>query len=164
MKIFDLLGRAVFEIRSLIENSAEVRKMVYYDQANALEQAPPTIEDTREHFTVSPVFDITKAPYDKNTLVSISLYSAKNNDDSQLIPGAIRINVLTQSDLWELSNNKIRPLEIANHIVAILNNRKISSSQKLSFLDIELAILDENVNGYTITFFIGEGSGLNEQF
>jgi hypothetical protein len=34
----------------------------------------------------------------------------------------------------------------------------------MSFSNIELAILNENVNGYTISFFLEEGSGLDEQF
>jgi hypothetical protein len=76
----------------------------------------------------------------------------------------VKITVLTRSDLWELTGNKIRPLEISNIIVEQLNNQKISSSHKLLFANIDLAILNENVNGYTISFFLEEGSGLDDQF
>jgi hypothetical protein len=86
------------------------------------------------------------------------------DEEKVLLRGIIKITVLTRSDLWELSGNKIRPLEISNIIIDKLNNQKISASHKLLFSNIELAILNENVNGYTISFFLEEGSGLDEQF
>jgi hypothetical protein len=71
---------------------------------------------------------------------------------------------LTRSALWKINGSKIRPLEIANIIIEKLNHRKITTSHKLLFSNIELAILNENVNGYSVNFHMEEGSGLDEQF
>ena len=164
MAVFDNIQKAIFEIRSLIQASPEVRKMIYYDGANALSQSAPDIQDTKEHFVVSAVFDVTKPPFTKNTIISISLTNGSFEDDLVLLSGVVRINVLTRSTLWELDENKIRPLEIASIIVEALNHKKISASHKLSFSDIDLAVIDQEVNGYTLSFFIEEGVGLDEQF
>lgn len=164
MKIFDNIQKAIFEIRSLIQANPEVRKMVYFDGANALSQAAPTIAEVKDHFTISAVFDVTKPPFTKNTIISIALTNSAYEEDSVLMSGVVRINVLTRSSLWEMENNKIRPLEIANIIVETLNNKKISASHKLFFSDIDLAVVDQEVNGYTLSFFLEEGAGLDEQF
>lgn len=164
MRILDNMQRSLFEVRNLIQNIAEVKKLVYYDGVNALEQATPTLEQVKDHFTLSPIFDVTKAPYDKNTIISIAITKVPYDDEKLLARGTFKINVLTRTQLWELSNNKLRPLEISNFIIEVLNNRKVSSSHKILFSNIDLAILDENVNGYTLTFFLVEGSGLDGQF
>lgn len=164
MKIIDNIQKGIFEIRSLIQADTEVRKLVFYDGADALSEPIPSIEQTKEHFTVSAIFDVTVPPFDKNTLISVTLSRANYDEESVMLRGLVKINILTRSELWELNGNKIRPLEIASLIVSILNNKKISSSHKLSFSNIELAIIDEDVNGYTATFFLEEGSGLDGQF
>ena len=104
-------------------------------------------------------------PFEKNTIVSISLTRGNHDDGiNSYKRNKVCINILTRSPLWELNNNKIRPLEIGNYIIEELNNKKISPSHKLFFSSLELAILDEEVNGYTLTFLMEEGAGLDEQF
>lgn len=164
MKILDNIQKSIFEILSLIQADAEVRKLVYFDTKDALSQVAPTIEESEMHFTVSPVFDVTQSPFDKNTIISVVLQKGNFDEDSVLMRNIIKITVLTRSALWELDSNKIRPLELSNIIASILNNKKTSSSHKLLFSNLDLAVLNENVNGYTLTFFLEEGSGLDEQF
>lgn len=164
MRMLDNLQKAIFEVRSLLLTSTEVKKMVYFDQPDALAQSTPSLEQVKEYFTISPVFDVTKAPFNKNTLISIGMTRATLNSESLITRGVLKINVLTRSELWELSNGKIRPFEIANYIIEKLNNKKLSSSHKVVFNSLELAILSEDVNGYTLSFSLEEGSGLDEQF
>lgn len=158
------IQKAIFEIRSLIQSIPEVRKLVYYDTKNALGEKVPSIADTQEHFTVSAVFDITEPPFDKNTIVSIAYKKGNYDDEKVMMTGMININVLTKSQLWEINENKIRPLEIVNYIVDKLSNIKLSTSHKLFLVGIDLALLSENTNGYTVAFILEEGGGLDEQF
>lgn len=163
-KMFDNLQEAIFEIRHLIQSDSEVRKMLLVDTKNALEAPEPEFSEATDHIVVSAVFDITEPPFDKNTIMTVVLHRATYDSESVVTSGMVKINILTRSELWELKNRKIRPLEIANRIVAILNNKKVSVSHKLYFSSIELAILNDDVNGYSVIFFIEEGSGLDEQF
>jgi len=58
----------------------------------------------------------------------------------------------------------IRPVQIGNLIIDLLDELKVAISNKLSFNMMELAILNENISGYSLTFLMNEGSGLVEQF
>ena len=165
MKIFDNVQAGIFQIRQLIWASDDLKKLVYYDDANALSSTTvPTIAEVTPHIVVAAIFDVTEPPFDKNTIISIVLNRGNYDEEKVLLRGIVKITVLTRSEIWELSGNKIRPLEISNIIIDKLNNQKISSSHKMLFSNIELVILNENVNGYTISFFLEEGSGLDEQF
>jgi hypothetical protein len=165
MKMFERVQEGIFQIRQLIWASEDLRKLVYYDTPTALTSTPvPTIVQVTPHIVVAAIFDVTEPPFDKNTIISIVLNRGNYDEENVLLRGIIKITVLTRSEIWELSNNKIRPLEISNIIIDKLNNQKISPSHKLLFSNIELAILNEDVNGYTISFLLEEGSGLDEQF
>ena len=160
MKYLDLIQKALFEIRSIIKNSSDIRKLVYHDTVDALENNSVSVEDIEDHIVVSPIFDMTKEPFDKSTIISIALNRSSIEEDNALAMSLLKINVLTQSDLWHLNNSLVRPLQISNLIIDLLHNQKLSSSHKMAFINLELAILDENVNGYSLTFQMVEGSGL----
>jgi hypothetical protein len=81
-----------------------------------------------------------------------------------MLHSMLHISVLTRSTLWRLNKNKIRPLEIADLIITAINNKKLTTSHKILFSSLELSILDDNINGYTLAFFMEEGSGLDEKF
>lgn len=163
-KIFDNVQRAIFEIKSAIKSNEDIRKMLFIDSKNALSQTAPSISEVEPHIIVAAVFDITEPPFDKNTIMTVVLNKVKYDSDAVLLNGMIKINVLTRSELWELNDDKIRPLEIANNVVKLLDNRKVSASHKLYFTHMDIAILNENVSGYSVVFSLEEGSGLDEQF
>jgi len=162
--MFESVEKAIYEIKTLILTEPNIRKLLVIDSLNALEEQAPTVNEAREHILLAPVFDITEPPYDKNTTMTIVLSKAVYDDEAVLLNGMVKINILTRTELWQLNNEKIRPLEIVNLIVKRLNNQKVSVSHKLFFKQIDIAILNENVSGYTIIFHMEEGSGLDEQF
>lgn len=164
MKILDNIQKSIYEILSLLQNNMDIRKLVYYDTTDALAQPDITNSTSAEHFTVSAIFDITEPPFDKNTIISVVLNRGNYDEESVMMRNLVKINILTRSALWKLDNQQIRPLQIANLTIDILNNFKIMPSHKLVFSNMELAILNEDVNGYTLTFFLEEGSGMNGEF
>ena len=164
MKILNSVQDAIYEIKSLIQGDEDLRKLVYYDSVNPLEASNVTISTVDPYIVVAPIYDVTEPPFDKNTIISIALSRGVYDEELILLKGVVKINVLTRSALWKINGSKIRPLEIANIIIEKLNHRKITTSHKLLFSNIELAILNENVNGYSVNFHMEEGSGLDEQF
>ena len=164
MKILDNIQESVYDVLSLLQGNQDIRKLVYYDTENALTQPDITYSTPADHFTVSAIFDITEPPFDKNTIISVVLNRANYDEESKITRNLVKINILTRSALWKLDNKKIRPLQIGNIAIDILNNLKIMPSHKLVFSNMELAILNEDVNGYTLTFFLEEGSGMNGEF
>lgn len=163
-KILDNIQEAIFQVIALIQGNSEVRKLVYYDTPDALSQPDVSYSTPADHFTVSAIFDITEPPFDKNTLISVVLTQGIRREDVSLIGGVLKVNILTRSGLWKLDNNKIRTLELANLIIDVLDSEKVAHSNKLFFSEMELSVLDENVNGYTLNFLITDGSGFDGEF
>jgi len=166
MKYFDLIQNSLFEIKSRIRSNSDIRKLVFYDSTDALALTEPTAGQVDPKIRVTAVFDITEPPYDHNTFITIVATKIQADLEEQIFNSSIRINIITQSQLWELDGDKIRPLEIANHIITMLENYKTTSgaSHKLFFKSAELIVLDGNINGYGLVFHLLEGSGLDEEF
>lgn len=97
--IFNNIQESVFQIKSLIQGVSEIRKLVYYDSKDALEQADIPYSTPAEHFVVSAVFDVTEPPFDKNTLISVIFERGTQSEEDTMIKGIMKINILTRSQL-----------------------------------------------------------------
>ena len=164
MKYFDLIQKSLFEIKAKIRANEEIRKLVFYDTSDALAKVAPSAAQADPKIRVTAIFDITEEPYDHNTFITIVATKIQSNEDEKHFNSIVRINVISKAQLWELENNKIRPLEIANIIATELDNYKATASQKLYFHSAELIVLDGNTNGYGLIFHLLEGSGLDDEF
>lgn len=161
----DGIQTSLYEIRSKIRSNKNIRKLVLYDQENALDvSTTPGLSEADDHIVVTAVFDVTEEPYNLNTIITIALSRSTENDDLNLWENVLRINIITKSQLWSLNNQKVRPLEIANLVIEELDNQKLTASNKLFFHSMELIVLDGNTNGYGLTFHLIEGSGLEDEF
>jgi len=162
---FDALQESLYQIRSLIRENANIRRLVLYDQPNALSVVEdPAMDAADDHIVVTAVFDITEEPYNLNTIITIALSRATEDEDYNMLMSVIRINIITKAQLWAIDNHKIRPLEIANLIIEKLEDQKLSASNKIYFHSAELVVMDGNTNGYGLTFHLIEGSGLEDEF
>ena len=164
MKYFDLIQKSLFDIKKKIRANENIRKLVAYDQPDALDQANPSNAVVDEKIRVTAVFDITEPPYEHNTFITIVATKIKSDEDLNTFNTIVRINVITQAQLWELNDDKIRPLEIANSIIKELEFFKADASNKLYFHELDLVVLDGNINGYGLIFHLLDGSGLDDEF
>lgn len=163
--MLDNLQTAIYEIKHQIKINSDIRKLLYYDTRDALLRSEVSILDIDPYIFLSPVFEINSTPpYDKTTFISIHLAKGETDDEENLLNSVLRINILTRNDLWEINNQKIRPLEIANLIIKELDNRKVAISNKLFFVSVESSILDKNTTGYILLFGLVEGGGLEDEF
>jgi len=142
MSKLDLVEQVIYQIKTQVQNNSKIRKLLLYDTVDALEIAAevPFVK-ANDYIVVSPIFDMTKEPFNKNTIISIAITKALKAKEEKIFNGMIKINVLTHSELWPLDNNKIRPLEISSILIDLLDEAKMASSHKLVFNALELAIL-----------------------
>lgn len=159
MNKLDNIEKSIYEIKAMIQADGDIRKLIYHDVDNALSGADVLQSAVEDYIVVSPVFDMTQEPFNKNTIISVALVRGMKQEDEQIIGTTVRINILTQSTLWKLVDNKIRPTSIASRIIDSIDGKKTSSSHKLSFNKIELIVLNENISGYSLLFFLTEGGG-----
>ena len=64
----------------------------------------------------------------------------------------IEIDIICQTDCWDLDGFAIRPLKIAGYIDGILNNAKLSGIGELNFLGCNELILNEDLAGYSLSY------------
>lgn len=162
--MFENIEKSIYLIKSMILTDTNIRKLLFIDTPGALKEEAPSVTQAEQHVLLAPVFDITEPPYNKNTIMTVVLQKAVYDDDAVLLQGLIKINIVTHTELWELDDMKIRPLEIVNSVVKRLNNQKLSTSHKLYFTQADIIVLNEDVSGYSVIFHLEEGSGLDEQF
>jgi hypothetical protein len=158
------IQKALFEIKYIISNDNDIKKMLYYDTTDALSKENITSLPIG-YISLSPVQDFTETIYNKNTRINIIVYESElSDDDENLLLTGINIYVISKNDLWELQNNKIRTLEICNRIIYLLNNRVLQASNKISFASLETALLNKEMGGYVLLFSLVDGSGLENEF
>ena len=162
MKPLDNIQISLSQIKHIIQSNADLRKLIVNDSLDPLSGSTVSYSEAEGHIFNAAIFDITEPPYDKNTLITITLIIADKEETRY--DSMIRVSVITRSTLWEISNNKIRPLEVASLIIKDLDNLKLQTSQKLFFDNLEFMVLDGNINGYGLTFELIEGSGLDDEF
>ncbi len=162
--LFKNLQTSLYQIKGLIKSNTNIGKLLYYSTADALSKTDISPIVINDFIYLSPVFDTTLEPYDKVNFISINLASIDASQDDTLFDGILRINIMSQNVIWEINENKIRPIEIMDEIHTLLQNTKFDISHKLNFLESELVVLDKNISGYIMLFAIIEGSGLQDDF
>ena len=159
-----LVQKSIYQVKTQIQSNASIRKLLLHDEENALNGSDVDYVDAEDYIVLSPIFDMTLEPFNKNSIITVALVRGVKEEDKKIMTGMLKINILTQSKLWKLVDNKIRPLAISDLIIDIIDGYKLATSHKLAFDSIELAVLNENVNGYSLNFYLNDGSGLVEKF
>lgn len=162
--MFRLLEKSVFDLAYVIKTIPEVRKLLYYTTPDALSKEDVSVEDINPYIFVSPVLEIYNTePFNKSNFISIGLVRAEPDEDG-FIESSFRIDILCQNEIWEINDNKIRPLTIVNEISNKIENMKLSPSHKLFIFSVERLILNTNICGYSIVCAVNEGGGLEDEF
>ena len=152
-------------IKTVLLNNDIVRKLLYNDSNNCLSMDTPTRQMAEKYITLKPIYQFENIDdYAQNSMINIFLADGEPDDEHNLFTGVVQINIVTNIDKWELVNDKIRPLELANKVIELLNNKKFSVSNGLEFTNIQQLILSKQVVGYALLFAIDDGNSNLENF
>lgn len=160
--MLERIATTMAEIKVTLLNDEKIRKLVFNDSNAALSLDTPTIEQASKYITLYPIFDFeNKSDYSQNSMINIVFADGEVGDDndSVILVGTLRVNVVVNVDKWELLNNKIRPIELANRIIQLLDNKKFSISNPLQFASLQELIINKQMTGYALLFDIADGSG-----
>ena len=161
------IQKTLFAIRSVLLNSEIVKKLLYNDSNAALDMPAPKSEDVKDYITLQPIYEFgndSNKKYEQNGMVNIVLEQNQPNEEDNSLIGIIRINVVFNVDKWELINDKIRPIELSNKIIELLDNKKFSISNPLSFSSMQPLILTKQLTGYALLFDMIDGSSNLENY
>lgn len=161
--MFELLQKTLYEIKSTLLNDELVRKLIYNDSNNCLNMEPPTKDVVKQYITLHPIyqFENTKC-YEQQGMINIFVYGNTANDGYVTTSGALQINIVFNIDKWELVDGKIRPLELADRIVRLVDNKKFSISNQLKYASTQPLVLSKQLVGYALLFnYVDGNSELN---
>lgn len=152
-------------IKTVLLNEPIIRKLLCNDSNNCLNMDAPTIKDAEKYITLKPVFQFENTDdYSQNGIINIYLADGGPDADNNMFNGILQINVAFNTDKWELVDNKIRTLEIADKVINLLDNKKFSTSNKLSFDSLQQLILSKQLVGYALLFNIDDGNSNLKNF
>jgi hypothetical protein len=70
----------------------------------------------------------------------------------------IEIDIICNTDYWDLEGFSIRPLKIAGYIDGILNGCRLSGIGTLDFLSCNEIVLNQNLSGYCLMYSATHGN------
>jgi hypothetical protein len=138
---------------------------LYYDANNALDIEAPAQNLVSKYITLRPIYEFeNKEDYNQNSMINLYITQASPLEDAVGVESILQINVVCNVDNWELLDDKIRPMQIANRIIKLLNNKKFTASNKLVFNGLADLIISKTMCGYALLFEITDGSGEKQKF
>lgn len=69
----------------------------------------------------------------------------------------VNFDIICHTDCWDIGNYRMRPLKIAGFIDGILNRTKLSGIGTFQFMGCNELILNENLSGYTLSYWAIHG-------
>ncbi len=160
MDVMERVQSSLYQIKNKIKANSEIRKLIYYTEANALSKSEVSYSTVDELVTLKPIFNMNAGGFNRNSFISIAVTNVESSGDEGMFKGILRINVICKNSTWELEENRIRPLKIIGILKGILDNEKFDVSHKLYFLNMQTIVIDEDNSGYMVLFRIAEGAGL----
>jgi hypothetical protein len=64
----------------------------------------------------------------------------------------IEIDIICNTEYWDIGNYRVRPLQIAGYIDGILNGAKLSGIGELDFLSCNEIVLSKDLSGYCLMY------------
>ena len=151
------LNKGFYEMKTALLANEKIRKILYYDQPDALSQSVPAVEAVYDYITFVPITESGIVDYKKNTFISIT--SPKIDIDLEEhnnLYFSFYVTIISKKDVWELEGNKLRLISLADEVIDSLDAKKLSFPAKLEVIGMQQVIYDASTYGYTIKVFCSD--------
>lgn len=163
--MLEKLETTLTAIKNKLLADEKIRKLLFHDSNNALHMLAPQPQEVEQYITLRPIFDFeNKENYTQNSMINIYTTQVTPGDEIKQIESLVQINVVCNGDKWELVDSKIRPIQLCDKIVQLVNNCKFTVSNKLVFNTMTDLIINKKIYGYALLFEAIDGSGEIEKF
>ena len=139
---------------SLFLKNERLKKLLYYDTQNALEQ-PNVPQDKSIEMFGKQIKIVPKLRVDKPEFCYIII--SFDNFTPNLSNPAYRDNVISfdvicHFDQWALGNFALRPYRIAAEIDSMINNKKLTGIGTVQFIGANQIVLSDEFAGFTLMY------------
>lgn len=165
--MLERLQSTLAAIKNKLLRDELIRKLLINDFPAALHTEVPELSehDLDKYIVLRPVFDFeNKKNYNQNSVINMYITDIDPIENTKGINAVIQINVVCNQDVWNLDENQIRPLVIADRIITLINNVKFTASNKIFLNSLTDLIINKKMFGYALLFTITDGSADIDKF
>lgn len=146
----DNFERMLFEIKNELLQDENIRRLLYYNDADALSKAAPSVETVKDYVNTKSLVALADETLSEglSNFISLSVPEIEFNDVEEV--ALIKISIAVSTDCWELKDNKIRPLQILARVKSRLKNIKFHAVGTLVFDTATLTYYNKQLSGYTL--------------
>lgn len=162
MTIFDKTESALYQIKDLLLDNIQIRKLLYNMTTNALSEAEPSIEDVEQLITIVPYIDDENGVAEsyKNSFIVIYPTNFLFNENEVIIN--ISIGSFVTKDYYELNNRKIRGLSLMSEISKTVSYEKLEFAGKMELMNVTSLTIDlGKFIGFTSNWEVVDGKSVN---
>jgi len=155
MSLISNLNKTLYAIKSKLMNNNELTKLLFYSVTNPLEQADLTTAQKDTIITLNPIVEYNTDPNNTiNNFISIGIPMIGFGDKTEGVLIRLDIAIVCHVDYWELNNNRLRLMKIAEVVFNELNEQKFSLSGKFIVDTFKPELFQNNLAGYRLTGFM----------
>lgn len=111
-----------------------------------------------EYILLAPKIAFDEHEDEKAYLVFSFNNFTPNGTNPEFRDHTITFDIVCHTDRWDMGNYQQRPLKIMGYIDGILNESRLSGIGKVQFFGAKELIINEELSGYTLTYWVINGS------
>lgn len=155
MSLISNINKTLYAIKNKLINNDTITKSLFYSVANPLEQADLTTAQKESVIVMNPIVEYNTDPNNTiNNFIAIGVPMVVYGDNLEGVLIRINIAIVCHTDYWELNNNRLRLMSLAEEVFNELNEQKFSLSGKLIIDGFEPEIFRDNLVGYRLNALI----------
>lgn len=153
------IDRVVSEIKKMLLNNENIRKLIAVNTPNALASEVPSKNTVSEFILTSPAVYMTEDENQVNYNTFAVVYIPLLEFNSQMNDLTFAIDLFTRKELIELDNSQLRLHQLLAEIVESIDNKRVSMAGRIQLttatyinignrylgFQIEMSIIDEAV-------------------
>lgn len=153
------IDRVVSEIKKMLLNNENIRKLIAVNTPNALTSEAPSKNIASEFILTSPAVYMTEDENQVNYNTFAVVYIPLLEFNSQMNDLTFAIDLFTRKELIELDNSQLRLHQLLAEIVESIDNKRVSMAGRIQLttatyinignrylgFQIEMSIIDEAV-------------------
>lgn len=157
--MFENFEKLFYQIKNKLLDSPDLKKLVFYNTKDALNRAEPILAEASASIYIKPVIYV----YEDSPEIGISSFISIGLIEAQVleasVEASIKISVACDREVWELDNNRVRPLAILTEIEKQLNKQKFDTAGQLILRIIKEVYYNNELVGYAALFDIIDEQG-----
>lgn len=140
------IERLLTNVRDLLINDPDIRKLLYHGGPDALEKEAPSIEDVKEKIVITNYIDRKE---EDGGAGYILIFCSGWDRTEEVADISFQVSTLAWDETYLLNNGKLRNLSLLHRVFTILESKRLGFAGSLTM---EGAVIQTFDNGKTLGY------------